>query len=225
MLVGSWTAPLLVNALGFVWPAYRSFKALKDPTQEAAQAMWLTYWIVFALFSAVSFVPDTLLSWVPLYWDAKVLFVLWLQAPYTQGATILYKSRVQPLLAKHEGAIDEKVNRAKSRVLNLRFEDVQPIIAWFAARATELSMSKAADGFRKRDAAEYIEMAAQLFPKAASPPPVEPVEPVESAEDVTELHPAEEEEAETRPVQETDAADMPAEAELPAAPDPLKKEN
>lgn len=34
--------------------------------------MWLTYWVVYALFSLAEFFSDLLLSWFPFYYVGKV---------------------------------------------------------------------------------------------------------------------------------------------------------
>lgn len=48
-------------AVGFVYPAYRSFKALEAKEPEGS-ATWLTYWLVFSLFSVLECVTDSLIS-------------------------------------------------------------------------------------------------------------------------------------------------------------------
>ena len=53
---------------------------------------------------------------VPLYYEAKVLFILYLWHPKTQGALYLYTAYVQPFLSDHEALVDEYVQEAKTRV-------------------------------------------------------------------------------------------------------------
>ena len=43
---------------------------------------------------------------IPLYYEAKLLFVLWLWYPASRGALSLYTHSLQPLLSAHEAAID-----------------------------------------------------------------------------------------------------------------------
>jgi len=61
--------------VGFVYPAFQSWKALEGANQlkgEAAvaggapsqsQSAWLTYWVVFSLFNVVEHLADVLVSW------------------------------------------------------------------------------------------------------------------------------------------------------------------
>lgn len=50
---------------------------------------------------------------IPFYFEAKLLFVLWLVLPQTRGATLLYVSYIDPFLAEHEESIDAALTEAK----------------------------------------------------------------------------------------------------------------
>ena len=66
--------------IGFIYPAYESYKALESKRTDAA-AEWLTYWVIFSLFSVFESVADWLISWIPFYYILKLLFLLWLLLP------------------------------------------------------------------------------------------------------------------------------------------------
>ena len=51
---------------------------------------------------------------IPLYYEAKLLFVIWLWHPQSKGATSLYAKTVQPLLSHYEPEIDRFVAEARS---------------------------------------------------------------------------------------------------------------
>merc|ERR1711916_339960 len=91
------TAPLV----GFAYPAYASFKAIESPQTED-DCQWLTYWVVYSIFTLLEVVLDAVVSWIPFFYEIKLLFLLWLQLPQFQGALFLYEVHVQPLLEKHE---------------------------------------------------------------------------------------------------------------------------
>lgn len=62
---------LVCNIIGFVYPAYYSMKALESPKKED-DSKWLTYWIVFALFTIIEFFSEFIVCWLPFYWLLKV---------------------------------------------------------------------------------------------------------------------------------------------------------
>ena len=45
--------------------------------------------VVNTIFTAFELVADTTIFWLPLYWEAKLLVVLWLALPSTRGASVL----------------------------------------------------------------------------------------------------------------------------------------
>ena len=49
-----------------------------------------------------------------MYYEAKVLFVLYLWHPKTQGAVYLYNALLQPFLSQNEGAIDQCIEELKT---------------------------------------------------------------------------------------------------------------
>ncbi|KAF9411438.1 ER membrane protein DP1/Yop1, partial [Podila epigama] len=71
---------LLSNIIGFVFPAYRSFKALESPGHDD-DTQWLTYWTVYGFVSILESFTDVLLYWLPFYFFLKTVFLLWLMLP------------------------------------------------------------------------------------------------------------------------------------------------
>lgn len=101
LIVGR-AAQFVCNFIGFVYPAYKSLIAL-ETTKHEDDTKWLTYWVVFAAFSVVEFFSDILLSWFPLYWLAKIIFLLWCCADIpNNGASILYSRIVRPLFLENK---------------------------------------------------------------------------------------------------------------------------
>jgi len=48
-----------------------SVKAIES-TNKDDDTIWLTYWVVYSVFSLAEFFTDILLSWIPLYYFLKV---------------------------------------------------------------------------------------------------------------------------------------------------------
>jgi len=102
---------LLTNLAGFVIPAYYSMNALFT-VNKADDTQWLTYWVVFALFTVI----ESLISvvyWFPFYFTFKFIFLLWLSLPMFSGAQLVFRSFLAPALGRY-------FSEAGSTAANLR---------------------------------------------------------------------------------------------------------
>ncbi|KAF2355006.1 TB2/DP1/HVA22-related protein, partial [Trinorchestia longiramus] len=104
-------AQLISNLVGFLYPAYCSIKAL-ETSVKADDTKWLTYWVVFASFSLLDTFSGFLISWIPFYWLAKVLFLVWcFSSSEYNGSVIIYHKVILPFFKKHEKKIDSAMGR------------------------------------------------------------------------------------------------------------------
>jgi len=99
--------------IGFLYPAYMSFKALESPEAED-DIQWLTYWVVFVLLNFLDSVLGMVLSLIPLYHLAKLVLYVYLFYPKSKGATVIYNSFIRPLLKKYEGQIDQALDKVNN---------------------------------------------------------------------------------------------------------------
>jgi len=87
----------LTNLVAFVYPAYMTIKAIKGGN-KSDDRLWLAYWLWYGLFALVESITDFLLFWIPFYEFLKMGFYVFLYAPNTQGALLLYSKFIEPLL-------------------------------------------------------------------------------------------------------------------------------
>ncbi|XP_009997104.1 PREDICTED: receptor expression-enhancing protein 5 [Chaetura pelagica] len=90
-------------------------KAIESPNKDD-DTQWLTYWVVYGVFSIVEFFSDIFLSWFPFYYMIKCGFLLWCMAPSpSNGAEFLYRQIIRPFFLKHEAQLDSVVKDLKDK--------------------------------------------------------------------------------------------------------------
>jgi len=102
----------LCNLVGFAYPVYASFKAVKSDDKNDDK-QWLTYWIVFGFFGLIESFTDFFLYWIPFYFVAKMAFLIWLYYPETKGAEVVFTKVIDPVLMKYQPQIDSKLSNAQ----------------------------------------------------------------------------------------------------------------
>ncbi|CAI5743082.1 unnamed protein product [Hyaloperonospora brassicae] len=109
---------LVVGLVGFIYPAYMSFKAINTPG-PVDDTQWLTYWVVYAFFNLTESITDLVLSWIPFYFFLKVAFLVWSYHPSTQGSNVIYNTLIKPYVAPHVGQIDSALKRGEEAAKEL----------------------------------------------------------------------------------------------------------
>lgn len=104
---------LICTALGFLYPAFESFKAVESGDPVAMQ-LWLMYWVVWAIFLSIEHICYYVLIWIPFYYPIKLGTLLWLFNPTTRGAKYVYYWLVLPFLYRNRERIDSALDTLKT---------------------------------------------------------------------------------------------------------------
>ncbi|XP_033750007.1 receptor expression-enhancing protein 5-like isoform X1 [Pecten maximus] len=109
-------AQFVCNFVGFLYPAYASIKAIESHTKDD-DTKWLTYWVVYALFSLIEFFADIFLFWIPFYWFLKCCFLGYCMAPTAwNGSHTIYNRAIRPIALKYQDRIDTALDKASDAI-------------------------------------------------------------------------------------------------------------
>jgi hypothetical protein len=86
--IGSKVCEVLAWVVPFCFGTLASIRAVETPGGDDDR-QWLTFWICFFAFSALERAFALLTSWVPVYYEAKLLLLCWLM--FRHGADSIYR--------------------------------------------------------------------------------------------------------------------------------------
>merc|ERR1712012_392037 len=101
--------------------AWASLKAIRSDRKDD-DTKWLTYWVLYGFVSFVESITDIFLYWIPMYEFAKMLMYIFLWSPQTEGAIIIYKRGIGPIMSELEGVEDvvkQGVDKVGGRMTSL----------------------------------------------------------------------------------------------------------
>ena len=98
-------ACILTSSVGFLYPAYMSFKAIESRgSQDDTQ--WLTFWVVYAVCTIFDPLLNAVLYFIPFYYLFKLAFYIYLFHPKSRGAETIYNLGIKKFLKSVERHID-----------------------------------------------------------------------------------------------------------------------
>ncbi|XP_037439525.1 HVA22-like protein e [Triticum dicoccoides] len=83
-----------------LYPLYASVQAMESPS-KLDDEQWLAYWILYSFVTLVEMVLESLIYWIPIWYELKLLFLAWLALPNFRGAAFIYDRFVREQLRKH----------------------------------------------------------------------------------------------------------------------------
>lgn len=104
---------LILKLTAFVWPAYKTWKALEAKKPRQLQTL-CEYWLLIGILTFLEPMFSLLFAWLPIYRPLEILFVVYLWHPQTEGVQFVYGACLRPLLTEHRKSIDSFVERTTS---------------------------------------------------------------------------------------------------------------
>ena len=105
-----WFSSYVTCLVGVLCPTYLSLKALESP-EEDDDKLFLTYWVVYGLFTVFDTFTSFLINRIPFYYTFKLAFLIWMFMPNFKGAIYIYNICIGPLFRKYEGKFDKGVQK------------------------------------------------------------------------------------------------------------------
>ncbi|KAA8542092.1 hypothetical protein F0562_023244 [Nyssa sinensis] len=107
-----------------LYPLYASVIAM-ETTSKVDDEQWLAYWILYSFLSLVEMLLQPILEWIPIWYDLKLAFVVWLVLPRFRGAAFIYQRFVREKIKKY-GVIDRHYKSSNDKGKNKSVDFITP---------------------------------------------------------------------------------------------------
>ncbi|XP_054807775.1 HVA22-like protein e [Prosopis cineraria] len=103
--------------LTLLYPLYASVVAIESPS-KVDDEQWLSYWILYSFLTLTEMVLQSILEWIPIWYDVKLVVVAWLVLPQFNGAAFLYERFVREQIRRYvTGREAQQQQKASSSIL------------------------------------------------------------------------------------------------------------
>ncbi len=119
-MLGDFLTRSLMLFLGYAYPAFECYKVVEKNKVEIEQLrFWCQYWIIVAMLTVMERFGDVFISWLPMYGEMKVGFILYLWSSKTKGTSYVYQTLLRPYVAMYEKDIDQGLMELRARAMDL----------------------------------------------------------------------------------------------------------
>jgi receptor expression-enhancing protein 5/6 len=100
---------VITNFIGTFYPSMGTISSIyKNDLEE--QKDWLTYWTVFSCFVLLDMFSPIIIKFIPFYLVIKIILLIWLFMPGSNGRTLIYAIIVRRILGKYEEKVDRVIH-------------------------------------------------------------------------------------------------------------------
>lgn len=116
MIMQGWT--ILVTTITVLYPAVHSIRAIESDDGGDDDKVWLTYWMVYGVFTVVETFFGFIFYFVP-YWDwVRLGLFIWLLLPNFNGAKTIYEGFIRNLINQNKDQIKKWIDMTTSAASN-----------------------------------------------------------------------------------------------------------
>ena len=101
---------LITNMVGTLYPGFCTIKAMEKKQNKKE---WLTYWVIFGTFIIVDTFSNIIMKIVPFYFVLKILFLIWMFLPGSNGCKLVYNFLIFNLFKSIENYVDTFMDDTK----------------------------------------------------------------------------------------------------------------
>ena len=101
---------LITNMVGTLYPGFCTIKAMDKNVNKKD---WLTYWVIFGVFIIVDMFSNIIMKIIPFYFVLKILFLIWMFLPGSNGCKLVYHFLILKLFSSFEDKVDYVFSESK----------------------------------------------------------------------------------------------------------------
>ena len=103
---------LITNLIGTVYPGFCTLKSIETKSKDKKN--WLTYWLIFGSFLIVDKFAVIIMKIIPFYFVLKILFLIWMFLPGSNGSAIVYNLLLKRIFKYLETNVEPYMTEAKT---------------------------------------------------------------------------------------------------------------
>lgn len=138
-----------------VFPIFASYRAIKSHDMTYATP-WLKYWVVMGIEQALENTFGVVLSVLPLYSVARLIFFAWLVLPQSQGAVRLYDEKVEPFLDRYNTQIEDFFANGHTYVRDYGMQYLSVLLKWLTGKGFDTEAAKSSSSTTPQPAAPVV---------------------------------------------------------------------
>ena len=113
---------LITSLVGTLYPGFSTIKSIQKNNNKKE---WLTYWVVFGTFLIFDMFSNIIVNFVPFYFVLKILFLIWMFIPGSNGCKLVYEFLITKIMKPLEQLFDSIFAEYKELKIDIKNEGLK----------------------------------------------------------------------------------------------------